>query len=123
MPDNKLAKRGDVAVVKRKRGGQLANVNARTVGLYTDALTPEEQNDLAILAAKPDMLEEIALLRLVMRRAVISGAALEAIAAGIDSLGRALKVNRSLSGEMMREFERSLSNMVNQLCDELEITG
>jgi hypothetical protein len=110
------------AIQRRRRGGQPANQNARTSGIYSEALTPEEETTLAVLAAKPDMLDEIALLRLVIRRAAMQdedGSLLEKIAAGVDVLTRTMKVNKSLSGETARQFETALAQVLDSLADEM----
>jgi hypothetical protein len=106
----------------RKRGAQPQNQNARTLGIYSAALTADEETVLALLASKPDMLDEIALLRLVIRRAAMTdtnGSVLEQIAAGVDTLARAMKVNKSLSGETARQFEAALAQVLDSLADEL----
>lgn len=108
--------------VKIHKGGQPGNVNALKSGIYSAALTPEEENELAIVAAQPDLIAEIALLRLVIRRAAMhdeNGTLLKDIATGVDTLARAMKVNRTLSGETARQFEKTLVDVLDSLADEL----
>ena len=54
-------------VVKRKRGGQSGNQNARTHGFYSRSLTPEQQEQLRSASSLLDLDQEIALVRLKIR--------------------------------------------------------
>ncbi len=107
---------------KKKPGAPDKNQNARQHGLYSDALTDDEQKFLAALAGRDVLLEEIALMRLALFRVTRGGkAALQVIAIGLDALSRAINVQHKISGAATREFESALEVALDRLSDTLGI--
>jgi len=91
-------------------------------GFYTSYFSGEELGELAALANTADIGAEIALLRLMIRRAVKEGADLKLITRGIDTLGRALKVQYGISGRAAQSLEEALAKVLDEIGNELGMT-
>ncbi len=73
---------------------------------YARVLSQEEIAALAELAANhPSLQDEIALLKVLIRRKLEEGTDLPTISRAIDALGRALKVQKQTSDEGQRELQ------------------
>ena len=89
-------------------------------GFYADLLTPDERADLADAGdAEAPLADEVALLRIAIRRGVASGESLETIGRSVQRLAQTLKVARSLRGEGLREFEEMLAQALDEIGREL----
>lgn len=87
-------------------------------GFYSSLLTEEEQAALA--AAEVDSIDdEVALLKVAIRRAVAEGADLRQLAAGTDALGRALKVQHGLKGKAARGLDEALARALEEIGREI----
>jgi hypothetical protein len=89
-------------------------------GFYAELLTPDELADLArVDAAEAPLADEVALLRVAIRRGMASGESLETIGRSVQRLAQTLKVARSLRGESLREFEEMLARVLDEIGREI----
>ncbi|MBI2862601.1 MAG: hypothetical protein HYX89_07260 [Chloroflexi bacterium] len=91
-------------------------------GIYADYFTQDELGELAALANSADIGAEIALLRVMIRRAVREGADLPLIVRGVDALGRALKVQYGVSGRAAKSLEEAVARVLDEIGNELGMT-
>lgn len=82
---------------------------------YEKVLTAEERAALAELAANASLGDEIGLLRVLIRRKLDDGADLADISKAIDTLGRALKVQKQISAQGQRALQDALSAVLVEL--------
>jgi len=83
---------------------------------YARVLSQEEIAALAELAANhPSLQDEIALLKVLIRRKLEEGTDLPTISRAIDALGRALKVQKQVSDEGRRELEDAFVQALAEL--------
>jgi len=83
---------------------------------YDKVLSQEEIAALAELAANhPSLQDEIALLKVLIRRKLEEGTDLPTISRAIDALGRALKVQKQISDEGRRELEDAFVRALAEL--------
>src|SRR5207237_693179 len=76
------------APARRRRGGQPANQNARTHGLYSQYLRPDDAEDMPELVRIFGMNQEVALVRLRIRELLAAGASTEDVFKAIEFLNR-----------------------------------
>jgi hypothetical protein len=83
---------------------------------YDDLFTDEERDSLdgALLAG--DLTREIALLRIVVRRAVAVGEPTETIPRAIARLGQILRVQHVLSGDAAHGLDEALAKVLEEIC-------
>ena len=86
-----------------------------TPRFYDRVLTAEEIASLASLAANPSLADEIGLLRVLIRRKLEEGAELADIAKAVDTLGRALKVQKQISVEGHRALQEALAAVLEEM--------
>jgi hypothetical protein len=93
---------------------------ARAASFYADLLTPRERIDLARLyTAEVSLADEIALLRVAIRRGMVDGENLETIGRSVQRLAQTLKAARSLRGESLREIEDVLTRVLDEIGQEI----
>jgi hypothetical protein len=87
---------------------------------YDDLFTDEERDSLdgALLAG--DLTQEIALLRIVVRRAVAVGEPTETISRAIARLGQILRVQHVLSGDAARGLDEALAKVLEEISAEMK---
>ena len=90
---------------KKRRGAHNQNRAAR---FYDRVLTPEEVAALSDLATNPSLADEIGLLRVVIRRKLEEGTDLTDVCKAVDTLGRALKLQKQISAEGHRALQDAL---------------
>jgi hypothetical protein len=82
---------------------------------YDRVLTQEEIVCLAELANNPSLSDEIALLRVMIRRKLEEGTDLADISKAVDALGRALKVQKQISAASHRALQDALAAVLEEL--------
>jgi hypothetical protein len=82
---------------------------------YDRVLTEDEIAALADLATNPSLADEIGLLRVLMRRKLEEGADLADISKAIDTLGRALKVQKQISAEGQRALQDAMAAVLAEM--------
>lgn len=88
----------------------------RRPSAYRAALQPEEEQ-----AADPTLTleDEIALLRVLIRRELLAGAPVKDVVRAVDALGRALKVQYGLEGRAAQGLEDALARALTEIGNEL----
>ncbi|HUZ00001.1 MAG TPA: hypothetical protein VMU89_06600, partial [Thermomicrobiaceae bacterium] len=106
------------------RGGPpKGNRNAVTHGLYARWFTADERQQLEDVAGIPALTGEIAVLRVALARLLAANAddaltvadRLAAVAHAVDSIGRALRTERYLSGEAAAGLAAALLALMTEL--------
>ena len=82
---------------------------------YDRVLTQEEVAALSDLAVNPSLADEIGLLRVLIRRKLEEGTDLADICKAVDTLGRALKVQKQISDEGHRALQDALLAVLAEL--------
>lgn len=90
-------------------------------GFYADLCTAEELDDLTAALGNLGLDDEIALLKVLIRRAVAAGAGAHTIIPAVNALVRALKVRHALRGQEARNLDEALSQALTEIGDELGI--
>lgn len=103
-------------------GAPAGNRNAQRHGFYAKLFTADEITDLAAVAAAEGLDDEIALLRVRIRRAATGGAELNAISRACGRLTQMLKAQQVLSGETMDRFQTAMSEVLAELTEELGLS-
>ena len=112
---------GRATMAARKRDGTelkqpvSRNPNPGSRRFYDRVLTQEEIAALADLAANSSLADEIGLLRVLIRRKLEEGAELADISKAVDTLGRALKVQKQISAEGQRALQDALVTVLAEL--------
>jgi len=89
---------------------------AKPAGRFYDrVLTQEEIAALADLATSPTLSDEIALLKVLIRRKLEEGTDLATICKAVDALGRALKVQQQISDEGHQALQDALAAVLSDL--------
>ncbi|MCL5074201.1 MAG: hypothetical protein M1136_00905 [Chloroflexi bacterium] len=104
---------------RSRRGGQKADTTVRQHGFYAHIFTPAEQADLAAALGDPSLADEIALLKVLIRRALAEEPDLKMVRAAVDTLCRALKVQYALRGKAARNLEEALAKALDEIGNEL----
>lgn len=112
-------------VLPQKDAGQGPRPSAegpRRRGDYGNYLAPEESAQMEAAAGQMTIDGEIALLRVLIRRALKEGQPLAVVAKGVDALGRALKVEYGLKGRAAKGLEEALARALDEIGQELGMT-
>ena len=91
----------------------------RTEGFYAELFTPEELADLKRAVGEPSLEDEIGLLRVAIRRGVAEDESLETISRSVQRLAQALKTQRALRGQGIRDLEEALARVLDEIGGEL----
>jgi hypothetical protein len=115
-------------MAKRKKGAQPLNVNALKSGFYSRTFSEAELVEIGRLAvAELGLDEEIAMLRVLMRRVVESemppAEAVELFGRASGQLRRLLMTRRELekSGESTESVEEAIGRALDELSEELGV--
>jgi hypothetical protein len=107
-------------------GAPRGNQNARKHGFYSRIYTEEDLADIASVAATADLSDEIALLRVFIRRVAVEGVEtmqapelLSAISRACGRLTQMLKAQRVISGDAADSFQQALAEVLDGLEEEL----
>jgi hypothetical protein len=87
-------------------------------GMYSRLFTDEEVAELAT-SEMSSIDDEVALLKIAIRRALELGASLREIGAGTDALGRALKVQYALKGKSAQSLDEALARALEEVGREM----
>jgi hypothetical protein len=109
-------------------GAPPGNRNAVKHGFYSQIYTEEDLADIASVAAAADLSDEIALLRVFIRRVAVEGVEtmqapelLSAISRACGRLTQMLKAQRQISGEAADGFQQALAEVLDGLAEELDL--
>ena len=103
-------------------GAQPGNTNAMTHGFYSDALDDAELADLARAREIQGLDEEIALLRVKLKRiARLNPDNASVLIKALEALSRALVAKHRISGEARAGLDAALSQALTELSNELGI--
>ena len=83
--------------------------------IYDRVLTPDEIAALSDLAASPTLNDEIGLLRVLILRKLKDGADLADISKAIDTLARALKVQKQISAAGQKALQEAMAAVLEEL--------
>jgi hypothetical protein len=100
-------------------GAPVGNANARKHGFYAILYTKAELDDVALAVAAGDLADEIALLRVRIRRAGEQGVDLNTISRALGRLTQMMKAQRVLTGEAADQFEEAMAEALQGLTEEL----
>jgi hypothetical protein len=103
-------------------GAPVGNANARKHGFYGRLYTAGELEDLATAAVAGDLSDEIALLRVRIRRAAEEGVDLDIIIRALGRLTQMLKAQHVLSGDALDEFSQAMQEVVASVTEELGLS-
>ncbi len=90
-------------------------------GFYADLCTSQELDDLTLALENPGLDDEIALLKVLIKRAVASGAGAHTVTPAVNALVRALKVRHVLKGQAARNLDEALARALTEVGRELGI--
>jgi hypothetical protein len=100
---------------------QKAKVTAEARRIYGDLFTSEERDSLdgALLAG--DLTQEVALLRVLVRRAVADETDLETVSRALARLAQMLKVQHVLTGDAAKGLDEALAKVLAEIGTEIGI--
>jgi hypothetical protein len=104
---------------RKQDGAQAKQPGSRTskpgTRFYDRVLTQEEIAALSELANNTSLADEIALLKVLIRRKLEEGAELTDVSKAVDALGRALKVQKQISDESHRALQDAMLAVLAEL--------
>jgi hypothetical protein len=106
----------------KKRAGRMGRSLKATrsaLGGYGDLFSAEERSSLSEALTAGDLTEEVALLRVLVHRAVESGESLETVSRALARLGQLLKVQHILSGDSERSLDDALARVLQEVGAEI----
>ncbi|HLH73470.1 MAG TPA: hypothetical protein VKX96_09305 [Chloroflexota bacterium] len=114
---------------KRRRKGKLADdrndrasSNRRTLRrLYEDLFSADERAALADAVASSDLEQEVALLRVLIRRGVAEGVDLETLSRSLGRLVQMLRVQRVIQGQAAKSLDEALGRVLEEIGNEMGI--
>jgi hypothetical protein len=110
-------KRGTTREPRGQKQRTRAAAEARRI--YGDLFTPEERDTLdgALLAG--DLTQEVALLRVLVRRAVEAETDLETVSRAIARLAQLLKIQHVLTGDAAKGLDEALAKVLAEIGTEI----
>jgi tape measure domain-containing protein len=87
--------------------------------LYADLFSAEERSALASALARDDLEQEVALLRVLIRRAAAEGVSLETLSRAMGRLAQMLRVQHVLRGQAARSLDEALARVLEEIGNEL----
>jgi hypothetical protein len=112
-------KRPDAPSVAGGRSETRQAPRGAAAGFYAELFTAEELADLARASGEPSLDDEVALLRVAIRRGVTSGESLETIGRSVQRLAQTLKLARALRGDALRNLEEALARVLDEIGAEM----
>ena len=122
MAERKAARDGKATGAGRGRKPTRAGEPTGLAGFYSRLFTAEELADLARAEAEPSLEDEIGLLRVAIRRGFSEGESLETVSRSVQRLAQALKAERQLRGQGIRNLEEALARVLDEIGSEIEKT-
>ncbi len=104
---------------RRRRPKAVTAQRAERGAFYADLFTADELADLANVDSDLSLEEEIGLLRVAIRRAFAEGESLETVSRSVQRLAQALKTERQLQGQGIRNLEEALARVLDELGTEI----
>ena len=102
-------------LVKRKRGGQIGNQNARTHGFYSKALTRDEKRELKSAGGVDGLDQEMALLRIKLRSLISQeGQNLRLINQTAATLAKLYTVTHSLGNTDTAKLKEAFHSVIEE---------
>jgi hypothetical protein len=119
----------EAGMEKRRRKGKLADgrndrasSNRRTLWrLYEDLFSADERAALADAVASSDLEQEVALLRVLIRRGVAEGVDLETLSRSLGRLAQMLRVQRVIQGQAAKSLDEALGRVLEEIGNEMGI--
>src|SRR5579883_2642441 len=119
----------EAGMEKRRRKGKLADdrndrasSNRRTLRrLYEDLFSADERAALADAVASSDLEQEVALLRVLIRRGVAEGVDLETLSRSLGRLAQMLRVQRVIQGQAAKSLDEALGRVLEEIGNEMGI--
>ncbi|MHB1007554.1 MAG: hypothetical protein ACYC3S_18225 [Chloroflexota bacterium] len=102
---------------KKVKGGARAGA-ANALGLYADLLDEGERTALA-LAADCGIEQELSVVRVLIRRALIEGRPTREVAGLVDCLARLLKTQHVLKGKAAKQLDEALAAALDAIAAEM----
>ena len=108
-------------------GAPQGNQNARTAGFYSQAISVEELADLAVLGDDTSLTDEIAAVRVVVRRvlnalaAAVEPALVACVYDGTRTVARLLRDRRAVSGEAADSLLSAIDTAIQEFVTETGI--
>jgi hypothetical protein len=101
----------------RKKGGQPGNRNAIKHGFYSKTLTDAEQNDFEKAAGIEGIDEEIALIRLEIKRALTGGddTNLKIIVRATNALEKLIRTRYQISAAQRQGLKEAIGNVIRDI--------
>jgi hypothetical protein len=103
----------------KKRTGRPSRSLKAARQLYGDLFSADERSSLGQALVAGDLSEEVALLRVLVHRAVESGESLETISRALARLGQLLKLQHVLSGDSARSLDDALARVLQEVGAEI----
>ncbi len=103
---------------RRKKARGTAKAQAGEEGLYAGLLDEGERAALA-LAAGCGLEQELAVVRVLIRRALVEGRPAREVTALVDCLGRALKTQHVLQGKAAKQLDEALAAALDAIAVEM----
>jgi hypothetical protein len=104
-----------------RRGRREPAATAAAQRLYQDLFTAEERAALEGAVASDDLAQELALLRVLIRRGVADGQDLETLSRSLARLGQLLRVQHVLRGQAARNLDQALARVLEEIGTELGV--
>jgi len=94
-----------------------------THGLYSDVLNEDERQDLEVAAQIAGLDQEIALLRVKLKRAAKRQPNnLAVILKALDTLAKALVARHRITGDASKSLDDAMSRVITEITNELGVT-
>ena len=88
---------------------------------YEDLFSADERAALADAVTSSDLDQEVALLRVLIRRGVAEGVDLETLSRSLGRLGQLLRVQRVIQGEAAKSLDEALGRVLEEIGNELGV--
>ena len=112
-------KMGDERPERRSTRRASPRMGRRAANFYADLFTAEELASLADAVARDALADEVALLRVMIRRVAAETATdLETVGRAVERLARTLRHQRALRGEAVKGLEEALAQVLDELATE-----
>jgi hypothetical protein len=110
--------------IKRKRGGQKGNQNARKHGFYSKVMDEAEKLDFEIASGVEGIDDEIALLRVEIKKAITGGddRNLRILVKATNALERLIRTRYQITREQRKGLREAIGNVIREVALPLGIS-